>query len=746
MSLLTCALLLAACGSDDATPPGNAPDPTPPGAVPPSTPPPSPSGVTPPSSAHGFPLSVPALDGYTLVDAFPNVVLHLPSALVWPTVGGAGPFALERSGRVVQIEGGNAREVLDFEPSVAMISEAGALGMALHPRFGDGTGPMPYVYIWYNANGMVQRLSRFTWSASSGTFDRASELVLLEEAEVNYEHNAGRVAFGPDGFLYFGNGDDLNTENHQRLDRALFAGLFRIDVDSRGGTTSHAPLRQPEGGLSTGYFIPNDNPFVGRADTLEEFFALGFRNPFGFSFDRETGALWVGDVGDTWREEVDEVVSGGNYGWPYREGDIVRSPLVPVIGTLHDPKYVYTHAEMGDLTAILGGFVYRGKEMPELVGKYIYSDWPSCRLWALDQSTGAAKRTTLVDNQWDHVPMALAEDNAGEIYLLHATGAAKLVRDAVREQLPKRLSDTTLFNDLATLDPASTLVPYDVASPLWSDGAVKGRWIDLPAGARVEITEDGTLTFPIGTLFVKNFELPPSVTPRGRTRRLETRVMIVGIATTYGLTYKWNADGTDAELSYTGSDEEIVDDAAGQTRSWHIPSFGQCWSCHRTENRILGFTGRQLTADGPDQISRLVDQGVFEQGSSAKLLPRLVRPMDTTASLSDRASSYLAANCSSCHHAGASYLGGEDTWNASPGVALADRGLLGAPHHNPPMAERLGLSNAPLIEPGNPDGSILMARIKSTDPDLRMPPLGRTMVDAEGAKLIEDWIRSGTGY
>ena len=122
--------------------------------------------------------------------------------------------------------------------------------------------------------------------------------------------------------------------------------------------------------------------------------------------------------------------------------------------------------------------------------------------------------------------------------------------------------------------------------------------------------------------------------------------------------------------------------------------------------------------------------------------PGLARPSDAAASLEARASAYLAANCSSCHHAGASFLGGGETWNASPGVdarrARARRRA--SPQHADGPA--LGLINAPLVDPGNPAGSVLMARVKSNDPDLRMPPLGRNMVDEEGARLLEQWIRS----
>lgn len=742
---------LFACGSSGdggggsgGTGPGDPPGP--PGSTPGGAPP---DGGPGPVVRREFPLTTPSVGGYTLAPAFPKTVaVNIPSALVWPKVDGAPPFVLERTGRVVQIAGGVAREVLSFASSVALVSESGALGMALHPQFGDGSGPSPYMFVWYNAQGGAknrQRLSRFTWSTASQTFDRASELVLVEEDEEKPEHNAGHIQFGPDGFLYFGNGDDLNEQNHQRLDRALFAGIFRIDVDSRGGAVSHPPPRQPEGGFTTGYFIPNDNPFVGVPGALEEFYALGFRNPFGFSFDRANGALWVSDVGDTWREEVDLVLPGGNYEWPYREGTRLRGGAPTTIGTARAPAYDYLHAEMGDLTAVLGGFVYRGAELPELAGKYIYSDWPSGRVWALDVSAAPARRITLVDNEWKRVPMALAEDNRGEIYLLHFDGIAKLARDATTAQLPRRLVETTLFKDVAALDPEPGLVPYEVSSPLWSDGAVKRRWIKLPPGKRVTLGENGALELPVGTTLVKQFDLPPSVTPQGRTRRLETRVLVVGTDTTYGLTYRWNAQGTDAELVAEPVDEGILDDATKQSRSWHFPSFGQCWSCHRQENRVLGFTARQLNtkvSGGVDQLAELASRGVFDAADIAKFPAGLTRPSDGGASLEARATAYLAANCSSCHHPGASFLGGGETWNALPGVALGERGLVGAPHHNTPMARAFGLISAPLIAPGNPGGSILMARVKSNDPDLRMPPLARNMVDAEGAQLLEQWIGS----
>jgi glucose/arabinose dehydrogenase len=684
-----------------------------------------------PASRHEFPLQTPALGGYALEKTFTNADVILPSTVAWPKVA-APPLLLDRRGYVLQLLPTGSRQVLNFASSVALSSEDGALGMALHPQFGDGTGPRPWVFVWYNARGTprTQRLSRFTWDAATQTLPRASELVLIEEAEERALHNAGSIRFGPDGFLYFGNGDDLNTANHQRLDRALFAGIFRIDVDSRGGAVSHPPARQPAGGFTQGYFIPNDNPFVGVPNAMEEFYALGFRNPYGFSFDRQTGALWAADVGDTWREEIDLVVKGGNYEWPYREGDVLRGTTAPSLGTAEAPKFSYSHAEMGDLTSILGGFVYRGSELPELTGQYIYSDWPSCRLWAVSVNSPSVVRTTLVDNEVCN-PTGLAEDEAGELYLLFVGGMSKLTRAEAQNQPPQRLSRTTVFSDVATLTPGARLVPYEVSSALWSDGAVKDRWIALPEGKSAEFRADGGISLPVGTVLVKQFGLPP--------RRLETRVMVVGTEETYGLTYRWNVEGTDAELVREPAREVL----AGST--WNYPGFGQCWACHRAENRVLGFTPRQLNltlADGRSQLEVLAERGVFSAAAIATMPQGIARPTDTTASLEARAEAYLAANCSSCHHPGASYLGGGETWNALPGVPLSARGLVGAQHHNGPMARALGLPSAPLIDPGEPANSLLLARMKSNNADLRMPPLGHELVDAQGVALIEAWIEA----
>lgn len=685
-----------------------------------------------------FPSTVPALFGYALEEAFPGTFLSGAMDIEWPA-GSNVPFVLQRGGDIVRLTGTDPTLVLDFENQVALRAEAGALGMALHPKFADAADPHPFVYVWFNAEGAPthQKLVRWTWDAAAGVFDPASALVLVDQTEGDPEHNGAKVRFGPDGFLYFANGDDTRTdETTQRLDGGLFSGIFRIDVDMNPAK-SHAPPRQPADAVTQGYFIPNDNPFVGQAGVNEEYFALGFRNPYAFSFDRQTGDLWQGDVGDTFREEVNHIRKGRNYGWPFYEGTKRRRAGEPSIGTYDPPAYEYLHASIGDLVATMAGFVYRGAALPELSGKFLFSDWPTARIWALDTATN--KRTSLVESSWSpsaelqenpkYAPVGWGQDAAGEVYVTAWSNVYKIVR-APAHAVPTKLSQTGIFRNTKTMLAPSSLVPYEIHSPLWSDAASKHRWSYIPAGTTATMAADGTITLPPGSLLVKQFDLPDDTQPTsGRTRRLETRVMVTGTDTTYGVTYRWNAEGTDADLVLDASEEDIGDADPSKARTWHFPSSGECWSCHKTENRLLGFRGEQLFTLPP-------------LAAPPPAPAAIASPSDANATLEARATAYLAANCSHCHHPGASYLGEGDTWNARPGVPLAERGLVGAPEHNDPMAEALGLPNGVLIAPGNAAASLLLQRMKTTDPDLRMPPILRTIADPVGTKVVEDWINA----
>jgi len=251
-------------------------------------------------------------------------------------------------------------------------------------------------------------ISRFTSADGGATLDLASEQVLLTIEQPFENHNGGGVAFGPDGLLYLGLGDggsagdpSGNAQNPARL----LGKLLRIDVDS-----------------GTPYAIPPSNPFAsggGRG----EVYAFGLRNPWRFSFDRATGALWLADVGQNTWEEVDIIVSGGNYGWSPREGTHCYPPgTLSCAGPYLDPVVEYSHAEGASIT---GGYVYRGAALPRLAGHYVYGDFGSGHIWAVP----AAGPYTPVQIAQGNAISSFGEDAAGELYVADlATGqVSKLV-------------------------------------------------------------------------------------------------------------------------------------------------------------------------------------------------------------------------------------------------------------------------------------------------------------------------------
>ena len=290
-------------------------------------------------------------------------------------------------------------------------NEEGLLGLAMHPQF-KSNGEF---FVYYTPKGEPRRsvVSRFRRSADDpNRADPASEQVLLEIPQPFPNHNGGCIAFGPDGNLYVALGDGGLRNDYLGLaqDLTSFHGsILRIDVD------------HPQGDKP--YGIPADNPFVRHATALPEIYAYGFRNIWRMAFDRETGQLWVGDVGQDLLEEINIVVSGGNYGWSMREGtkpfgnrDLTMESA-PI-----DPIWEYDH-KLGK--SVTGGVVYRGDEFAELVGHYLYADVVTGRIWALQYDAESGKTLkNLAIPSGGAVVLAFAEDENGEVYYIteSATG------------------------------------------------------------------------------------------------------------------------------------------------------------------------------------------------------------------------------------------------------------------------------------------------------------------------------------
>jgi glucose/arabinose dehydrogenase len=390
---LAVALLATACGGGSATPP-----PPPPGTVTLST-----------------------------VRAFAALSFASPVELLQAPGDDSRWFVVEQVGTVRTFANqdtvGNSSVVININAEVTSApggGETGLLGLAFHPGF-PATDQRAYLYYTATVNGQLEsRLSEFHTTNAGMTLDPASEVILLTVTQPEANHNGGRLQFGPDGFLYLGlgdgggggdahgtigNGQDMNT---------LLGKILRIDVDHG------APYTIPATG----------NPYAGNAlcgsggtgtAPCPEIYASGVRNPWKFSFDRTGGALWIGDVGqDAW-EEVDRISATANLGWRCREGAHAFNATCGGATSLTDPVAEYAHP-LGE--AITGGFVYRGSQYPVLQGRYVFADFITKLLFNIDAATpsGSTLEIKAGDTSGSVSPVAFAEDQAGELFVLDYSG------------------------------------------------------------------------------------------------------------------------------------------------------------------------------------------------------------------------------------------------------------------------------------------------------------------------------------
>ena len=325
---------------------------------------------------------------------------------VTPAGDGSGRlFVVEQEGTIRIVRDGRLlpRAFLDIRRRVIDGGELGLLSVAFHPQYARNGR----FYVNYTADsGNLQTvIAEYRVSADDPDVADTAERVLLEIPQPFRNHNGGLNLFGPDGMLYIGmgdggsGGDPLN--NGQRLD-TLLGKLLRIDVD--GGSP---------------YRVPPDNPFVDRSAARPEIWASGLRNPWRVSFDRATGRLFLGDVGQNRWEEIDLIAKGGNHGWRIMEGAHCFNPETGCRTT----GLILPIAEYGrDLgCSVTGGYVYRGTRIRDLVGRYLFSDYCTGRLWSLRQSGG---RWVMEELRATGLTVSsFGEDQAGELYVVDHRGA-----------------------------------------------------------------------------------------------------------------------------------------------------------------------------------------------------------------------------------------------------------------------------------------------------------------------------------
>ncbi len=317
-------------------------------------------------------------------------------------------FVVQQDGRIRVIQNGSvvSQPFLDISSKVTFDSEMGLLGLAFHPSFAQNR--KLYVnYVRTNAAGQIQSLiSEFLASAANANIaDPASERILLTVDQVgNFgNHKAGQLVFGPDGFLYFGLGDgggggDPNGNGQNT--NTLLGKMMRIDVNSAD------PGRQ--------YHVPADNPFVAGGG-LPEIWAFGFRNPWRFSFDPASGRMFIADVGQDAFEEVDIGAKGANFGWNTMEGlHCFNPPSSCNTAGLTMPITEYSHSE-GD--AVIGGFFYRGSNVPSLQGLYVFGDLSSGKIFTLKETAPGVWTRSLLTNTGKTIS-SFGRDQSGELYLV----------------------------------------------------------------------------------------------------------------------------------------------------------------------------------------------------------------------------------------------------------------------------------------------------------------------------------------
>ncbi len=363
----------------------------------------------------------------TYEPAFPNVSFQFPVEFMHPGDGTDRMFVVQQSGEIKvfprnrNVAQSQVTTFIDLSSKVSFAAglELGLLGLAFHPDFQNNG----YFYTYYTSTGSGTNprmiLSRFSVSATNpNVADLNSEEIIFQfdKNQNNSNHNGGKIAFGPDGYLYISIGDGGGGNDPQRNAQNInnvFGSICRIDVDVDGSNPLESNPVLPNGN----YEIPSDNPFLGQPGA-DEIFAYGIRNTWKFSFDSPTGRMWGADVGQGAFEEINLIQNGKNYGWNRFEGESV-SNNVAISGPVENPVLFYDHSQND--VSITGGYVYRGSAIkstsPAINSQYIFGDYISGRVWSMDynNATGRGTRTFLFKTNGEFIS-SFGTDINNELY------------------------------------------------------------------------------------------------------------------------------------------------------------------------------------------------------------------------------------------------------------------------------------------------------------------------------------------
>lgn len=385
-------------------------------------------------------------------------------------------FIVEQAGVIRIIDGAGAVKPTPFLDINSRVmnpggGEQGLLGLAFHPDYKNNG----YFFVYYVNNSGTLIIARFSVSANPDVADAASEVNVITIPHPGHSnHNGGNLEFGSDGMLYIGTGDGGgggDPDDNAQDPLALLGKMLRLDVDSLP------------------YQIPSDNPYYGSASVRNEIWALGLRNPWRFSFDRFTGDLWIGDVGQNAREEVDFQPAGSaggeNYGWKCYEGNIsYGSSSFGCAASYVFPVYDYDNNSIG--CSVVGGYRYRGCKYPDLFGYYIFTDYCSGRFWETHDSNGTWVTSQLFDDS-NYRYVSFGEDYNGELYVSGMNGAIYRITENTPAALP-------------TITPggSAAICPYDSVTLSTQAGYASYQWMKdgapVATGLQVTVNEEAAYT------------------------------------------------------------------------------------------------------------------------------------------------------------------------------------------------------------------------------------------------------------
>lgn len=710
---------------------------------------------------------------------FPISLVHQPgSDRLW-TITQDRSYSLTSIRRFVDSEESTETELL--LPSDNRV----AYDICFHPEFASNG----YVYVGHNrpkAEGgeKYSIISRFKVNPKPPfEFDPASETTIIEWPSDG--HNGAAITFGNDGMMYVTSGDgtsDSDTNLRGQDLTKLTAKVLRIDVD------------HPAPGKT--YAVPPDNPFVGQADVVPETWAYGLRNPWRMTTDRKTGHIWVGNNGQDLWEQVYFVSKGDNFGWSVHEGShpfYLARKLGPSEHV--KPALEHHHSESRSLT---GGIVYYGRELPGLVGAYIYGDHSTGKIWgARHDGQKVIWHQELVDTPF-HIT-GFGTDLQGELLVCDHAGNGeggfhRLIpaeTTQVTSQFPMKLSDSGLFQSVKGHVTQPSLIPYSVNSPLWSDGSIKARFIAIPGdNPRIDFKDFKSWGFPNETVLVKSFGLEMVEGDPESRRWIETRFLTRQQNEWVGYTYVWNDEQSDATLvAKEGQDREFTIKTPSGTRNlpWHYPSRTECMVCHsRAAAFVLGLNTAQLNRDHDyggtvdNQLNVLERLGLFhdldwagesrnrlradlkKSGLNDKEVTETFNGM--TASSGQRApaksgllsfanekyerladpydpSAKLEARAKSYLHTNCAIChveagGGNAQMQLEFATSVEKMKIV----NETPYHDKFGLADARLVAPGHPERSVLLHRMSIRGRG-QMPQLATSVVDAPAVKMLTEWIR-----